>query len=179
MTPLKAIYDRFFDLVTDDFYAELSGEEAGKDCKSLLMSSIPMFEFPERPFSFKTEMVLGEPVDYLEQDITLEELNILAYGMVQIWSDRQVLSIENTRQKYSGADFKVSSQASHLQRLMKLLESARIEHRRLQMLHSRRRVNAQGKYESAFDLFTKPMYEKNIERRGVSNAPSQVANQTT
>jgi hypothetical protein len=155
LTPFKIVYDRFFDFVTDDFYAELSSEEVDKDCKSLLMSSIPLFEFPEFCFSFKVEIIHGELIDFFEQDLTLEEINILAYGMVQIWTQRQTTSIENTRQKFSGADFKLSSQASHLQRLMKLLEDAKTEHRRLQMLNSRRRVNSQGKYESTFDLFIK------------------------
>ncbi|NLV87668.1 MAG: hypothetical protein GX025_10720 [Clostridiales bacterium] len=161
MTPFKVVYDRFFDLVTDDFYSELSPEAADQDCRSLLMSSLPMFEFPERPFSFITEIVLGEPVEFFEQDLTLEEINILAFGMVQIWAQRQTTSIENTRQKFSGVDFKQSSQASHLQRLLKLLEDAKIEHRRLQMLNSRRRVNeSSGKYESNFDMFVRPMNKK-------------------
>lgn len=161
MTSFEVVYDRFFDIVTDDFYSEVSSELANRDCKALLMASLPMFEFPKRIFSFTTEVVFGEPADFFEQDLTLEEINILAFGMTQVWAQRQATSIENTRQKFSGPDFKQSSQAAHLQRLLKLLEDARAEHRRLQMLYSRRRIDEAGEqYESNFDMLVKPMNRK-------------------
>jgi hypothetical protein len=54
-------------------------------------------------------------------DLTSEEINILAILMMINWTQRQVTSIENTRMKYSGADFKMTSQANHLQKLLGLL----------------------------------------------------------
>ena len=53
--------------------------------------------------------------------LTSEEVNILALLMKQAWIERQVASIENTRMKYSGPDFKMTSQANHLQKLLSLL----------------------------------------------------------
>ncbi len=156
MTPLKIVYDRFFDIVTDDLYEELSDEKSYDDCKGLLLSSIPMFEFPTHPFSFAVVEEFGQPIEYFEQDITLEESNILAMGMAQIWTQRQMTSIEMTRQKYSGTDFKMTSQASQLQRVMALHDHVKDEHRRLQMLHSRRGVEG-GKYVSNFEMFVKPL----------------------
>ena len=47
-------------------------------------------------------------------DLTSEEINILALLMKQSWIQRQVSSIENIRMKYSGPDFKMTSQANHL-----------------------------------------------------------------
>ena len=47
-------------------------------------------------------------------ELTSEEINILAILMMQGWLQRQVTSIENTRMKYSGTDFKFTSQANHL-----------------------------------------------------------------
>jgi len=41
--------------------------------------------------------------------------------MMCAWVQRQVTSIENTRMKYSGSDFKMTSQANHLQKLLTLL----------------------------------------------------------
>jgi len=64
---------------------------------------------------------------------------------------RQTFSVETIRQKFSGADFKLTSQASHLQRLMSLFTQAKDEHRRLQMLYSRRTVQG-GKYKSTFGM---------------------------
>lgn len=172
MTPFQAVYDRFFDFITDDMYMEISEEQTRRDLRGLLMGSIPTFEFPKVPFTFTRKIELGEPVWYFDQDLSLEEINIIATGMVIIWTERQVNSIEQTRQKYSGADFKLSSQASHLQRLMRLLTENRDEHRRLQMLHSRRRVNSRGEYESTFNLLTDRMYPNKFKRRGVSTRPT-------
>jgi hypothetical protein len=42
-------------------------------------------------------------------DLTSEEINILALLMMSAWLQRQVTSIENTRMKYSGSDFKMTS----------------------------------------------------------------------
>lgn len=82
--------------------------------------------------------------------------------MLQAWLQRQMTTIEQVRQKFSGQDFKLTSQASHLKTIMTLFEKTRDEHRRLQMLESRRREVDDGKggtkYESQFDLFVKRMY---------------------
>jgi len=40
--------------------------------------------------------------------------------MVVEWISQQLASIENTRMKYSGSDFKFTSQANHIQKLQKL-----------------------------------------------------------
>ena len=54
-------------------------------------------------------------------ELTEEEINILAILMMCGWTQRQVTSIENTRMKYSGSDFKFTSQANHLAKLLNLL----------------------------------------------------------
>ena len=154
MTSFKQVFDAFFTLITDDYYMEITEEQTREDCESLLMASIPLFEFPPQVYTF-TKSECGEK--FFEQDLTQEEINIIATGMLQIWLQRQIWSIELIRQKFSGSDSKISSQASHLQRLMTLFTNTRDEHRRLQMLHSRRRVK-DGKYESAFDLLVKRKY---------------------
>lgn len=137
-------------MITDDFYMETTEEQTWEDCESLLMASLPLFEFPPQVYSI-TKL---KDEKYFEQDLSLEEVNILATGMLQIWLQRQIWSVETIRQKFSGNDFRLTSQASHLQRLMTLYQNTKDEHRRLQMLHSRRRVK-DGKYESTFDLLVK------------------------
>jgi hypothetical protein len=57
--------------------------------------------------------------------LTSEEIEILALLMKQGWVQRQVTSIENTRMKYTSADFKMTSQANHLAKLMNLLTESR------------------------------------------------------
>ena len=50
-------------------------------------------------------------------ELTTEEIEILAILMMNGWLQRQITSIENTRMKYSGPDFKMTSQANHLAKL--------------------------------------------------------------
>ena len=71
------------------------------------------------------EMVLVENSTF-NFELTTEEINIIALLMMQAWVQRQVTSIENTRMKYSGSDFKMTSQANHLQKLMSLLNECKI-----------------------------------------------------
>ena len=81
-------------------------------------------------------------------ELTAEEINILALLMKQGWVQRQVTSIENTRMKYSGADFKMTSQANHLSKLLSLLEESRRDSFHMQRLYKRRKFAADGKYTS-------------------------------
>ena len=84
--------------------------------------------------------------------LTAEEINILALLMKQGWVQRQVTSIENTRMKYSGADFKMTSQANHLQKLLALLEESRRDSFHMQRLYKRRRIVSDGRYRSNWDV---------------------------
>ena len=68
--------------------------------------------------------------------------------MKQAWIQRQVSSIENTRMKYTGSDFKMTSQANHLSKLMNLLETAKTESFHMQRLYKRRRLDDRGYYHS-------------------------------
>ena len=111
------------------------------------------------------DFVLGTVWDDLEDTMTLEtpnvlvdksrfnvelspeEINILALLMKQGWVQRQVTSIENTRMKYSGSDFKMTSQANHLSKLLTLLEESRRDSFNMQRLYKRRKLAAGG-YQS-------------------------------
>jgi hypothetical protein len=68
--------------------------------------------------------------------------------MKQGWVQRQVSSIENTRMKYSGTDFKMTSQANHLSKLLSLLNEARRDSSHMQRLYKRRKTGADGAYQS-------------------------------
>ena len=82
-------------------------------------------------------------------DLNSEEINILAILMMTSWLQRQVTSIENTRMKYSGSDFKMTSQANHLQKLMGLLNECQRQSLHMQRLYKRRKINYwDNKYRS-------------------------------
>ena len=87
-------------------------------------------------------------------DLSAEEINILALLMKQAWVQRQVAYIENTRMKYAGSDFKMTSQANHLAKLLNLLEEARRDSFHMQRLYKRRKIDEKdGSYKSAWSMF--------------------------
>ena len=83
--------------------------------------------------------------------LSAEEENILALLMKQAWVQRQVTSIENTRMKYSGSDFKMTSQANHLSKLLSLLEESRRDSFHMQRLYKRRKLS-NGLYKSNWSV---------------------------
>lgn len=158
-TPISEVYDAFFGLITDDMYLEITEEETHEECLNFLRKSVPMYEFPKAPIKV---LIDSEGEASFNRALTDEEINILAYGMLQAWLQRQMTTIELTRQKFSGQDFKLTSQASHLKTIMSLFQSTKDEHRRLQMLETRREEVDDGHggtmYRSRFDMFVKKMY---------------------
>lgn len=115
MTSFDTIIDAFLSKITDDMYLELTEEDTIRDAKQYLLDAIPHFEFPRfAPYDY------DEKKGVYNVDLTREEIDILAILMKQAWLDRQINSIENTRMKYSGSDFKFTSQANHLAKLLNL-----------------------------------------------------------
>lgn len=132
-TTFEEIYDRFFGKITDDMYVEWTKEDTEKDLKNILIDAIPGFEFPRFPLYDYNE-------DSYNCHLTSEEINILAILMYNTWLQRQVASIENTRQKFSGSDFKMTSQANHLDKLIKLKQEGERQDRHMQRLYKRRKI---------------------------------------
>ena len=102
MTNFDSIYDRFLGKITDDMYMEWTEEDTKRDMYNILMDAIPGFEFPRFPLYDFSDTAFNT-------ELTSEEINILALLMYNVWLQRQVASIENTRMKYSGSDFKMTS----------------------------------------------------------------------
>ena len=175
-TFFSSIYNRFLGQITDDLYLELTPEDTIRDLQNLLVNAIPGFEFPRKNLYDYTIEVVEINVDEvtpnefvlatIEQeelsetpkvlvdrsrfnvDLTPEEINILALLMKMGWVQRQVTSIENTRMRYSGSDFKMTSQANHLSKLLNLLEESRRDSFHMQRLYKRRKVADDGTYVS-------------------------------
>ena len=85
---------------------------------------------------------------YFGAKLTNEEINIIALIMVHSWLQRQITSIENTRMKYSGSDFKMTSQANHLSKLVALQNDIWRQSHHLQRLYKRRKTSSDGRYVS-------------------------------
>ncbi|MCF0126437.1 MAG: hypothetical protein HUJ68_11935 [Clostridia bacterium] len=147
-TPFNVIYDRFLSKITDDLYLELTEEDTKADMRNILINAIPGFEFPRFPL-FEYQVVEYINVDgnvqegFFNSALTAEEIDILSELMVIEWLKRQIASIENTRMKYSGSDFKFTSQANHLDKLIKTKTTYETENRHRQRLYKRRRIDAE------------------------------------
>lgn len=154
MTPFSVIINKFLGKITDDMYMELTYEDTIRDAKQILLDAIPYFEFPRfQLYAFDEEK------ETYKINLTDEEINILALLMKTSWLNRQIDSIENTRMKYSGSDFKMTSQANHLSKLLSLKTENIRESTHAQRLYKRRRFSSvTGEVESNWDVFNTGVY---------------------
>lgn len=162
-TTFYVIYCNFLDRITDDMYMELTMEETFEMMESLLMASIPKFKFPRFPlyhFDKTYEALKDESGNVIsrgafEKELTLEEINILAELMVIEWFERQLTSTRIVKQRYSGPDFKLTSQAAHMQRLQAIIESKIKQMDKQQFMYGRRKMTDEGMMVPNYDgLYT-------------------------
>lgn len=92
------------------------------------------------PDDLSSQTALVESSSF-KAELSHEEIDILATIMMGIWLQRQVTSIENIRMKYTGSDFKMTSQANHLSKLLSLQTEVRRQSHHKQRLYKRRRFN--------------------------------------
>ena len=119
MTEFSVVYENFLSKITDDMYMEMTVEDTEAMLQPLLLSALHYFEFPRQNiFDYDIE------TETFSVDLTNEEVNILGTYMVVEWMSQQLASVENTRMKYSGSDFKMTSQANHLAKLLSLLKES-------------------------------------------------------
>jgi hypothetical protein len=127
-TPFTLIYDSFLSKITDDMYMELTELDTWRLLEDLLKSAIHSFEFPRVDLNDYELQEIESYGEYqgIESDGELvpaftyaigcfnnvlsdEEINILATYMIAEWIGQQLASVENTRMKYSGTDYKFTS----------------------------------------------------------------------
>ena len=162
-TSFSRIYDMFLVNVTDDMYLELSEPETYMMLQDLLISAIPQFEFPRFNIEDYELTYIEDEGEYCGVDssyqsvhcyycgggyfnasLSLEEMKILVYYMIADWIGQQLASVEMTRQKYTGSDFKMTSQASHLQKLLTMKKDYERQGFHLQRLYKRRKRSDDG-----------------------------------
>lgn len=91
---------------------------------------------------------------YFTAELTSEEINILALIMMNSWLQRQITSVENIRMKYSSSDFKFTSQAAHLGKLLTLQEETQRQAFHMQRLYKRRKFDSDGRYASNWSVLS-------------------------
>lgn len=170
ITPFSIIYDSFLSKITDDMYMELTELDTYRMLQELLISAIPSFEFPrvnihenyEESYIEDETFYCGVDSNYepataftysggcFYSELTQEEINILATYMIVEWLGQQLASIENTRMKYSGDDFKFTSQANHMRKILNVKKDYERQGFHLQRLYKRRKADSNGIMKSTF-----------------------------
>lgn len=149
-TPFQLVYDNFLDRVTEDMYVSWTEEDTRKDLKNILKISLTRFEYPKvKIYDYDENAVVKlengeESLGRFNCILNQEEINILGELMVIEWISRQILTVDNTRMKYGSSDFKFTSQANHLGKMLKLKESTQLENKHAQRLYGRRKRNEEG-----------------------------------
>ena len=121
MTALDKVYDAFLGKVLDDEWENWTEENIREDLYSLLSAAVTWFKFPRVSLDF-TE-------DGFTDDLSNEEIQILATYMKCEWLNRNILTWENVKPLYEERDF---SQANLLDKFNSMLAAEKSNARRLE-----------------------------------------------
>lgn len=150
-TSFTLVYDSFFSKITDDMYMQLDESDTYAILQQLLISAIQKFEFP-RINLWNYDLEQGK----FNVALTPQEINVLAVYMIVEWLSQQLATVQNTRMKYSGSDFKFTSQANHMHKILQLKKDYEREGFHLQRLYKRRFPDKNGIMRSTFGIIMKP-----------------------
>lgn len=135
-TQLLQVYDAFLARITADEWTlqeELAIVE--RDWRQLLRMSIFRFKYPR--VSLEIEEAEGQTGVYqFTEDLTNDQIQLLALYMKHEWVKRCIASWENIRQLYADKDF---SQANHLDKLNKLQAAIALEVQHAEGIYDRSR----------------------------------------
>ena len=141
-TPFSSIYSEFFNRVTDDLYITMTPEQTEKDMFSFLRRGIVRFSYCRNNLSDRTKTTFDAEGNilvegYFTANLTDEEIEILASWIEYFWLSRQVTDLNIIRLAFTDGDFEKSSQANHLDKLLKLKNNLYGEVMKLQQNYSR------------------------------------------
>ena len=127
MTPIQAVYDAFLFYFLEDEWLNWDEEEIKADWKELLAGAIPFFKFPRVSLEIDGEY-------FKDENITNDEIQILANYMKCEWLNRTILTWENVKPLYEERDF---SQANLLDKFKELLEREEYKALKLERIYYR------------------------------------------
>ena len=126
MTSYERIYDVFLGKILEDEWGDWSEEEIKSDLSSLMEAAIPWFKFPRVSLERNGESFLN--------DLSNEEIQIIATFMKCEWLNRVILTWENVKPLYDEKDF---SQANLLDKFNKMLVQEKKNAKKLESLYYR------------------------------------------
>lgn len=126
MISLMTVYDAFLSRVNEDDWANCYSEEDLKwfikDWRAFLNNAISYFKFPHCSLDIDEDNQV-----FVDANMTMQEVNVLATYMKQEWLKRTIDSWENIKTQYDEKDF---SQANLLKTFI-LLKDQVIEEAKL------------------------------------------------
>ena len=159
-TPFLKVYDAFLARITaDEWTLEEELVIVERDWQELLQMAIFRFKYPRVDLTTEEiDATINSGTDQLKQyqfvnDLTNDEIQLLALYMKHEWIKRCIASWENIRQLYADKDF---SQANHLDKLNKLEAAVQLEVRRAEGIYDRARR------KNPANLFRKLAGKKNV-----------------
>ena len=141
-TPFLKVYDAFLARITaDEWTLEEELAIVERDWQELLNIAIFRFKYPRVSLE-KEEVESNDNPEGLKtyqfvDDLTNDEIQLLALYMKHEWVKRCIASWENIRQLYADKDF---SQANHLDKLNKLEAAIANDVRRAEGIYDRSRA---------------------------------------
>lgn len=159
-TPFLRVYDAFLGRITaDEWTLEEELAIVERDWQELLRIAIFRFKYPR--VDLAVEEINGEEEDddsrlhryQFVNNLTNDEIQLLALYMKHEWVKRCIASWENIRQLYADKDF---SQANHLDKLNKLQAAIALEVHKAEGIYDRSREKRPA------NLFKKLAGKKNV-----------------
>ena len=126
MTSFQTVYDAFLAKMLDDEWSVWEEEDMQEDWKAILKGALPWFKFPR--------VSLDTDGDQFVEDLSNEEIQILATYMKCEWLNRTILTWENVKPLYEERDF---SQANLLDKFNQMLEQEKKNAARLEAVYYR------------------------------------------
>lgn len=163
-TSFTKVYDAFLARITaDEWTLEEELAIVERDWQELLKMAIFRFKYPRVDLEVE-EITNGNDnpstsdsnvisVYQFVNDLTNDEIQLLALYMKHEWVKRCIASWENIRQLYADKDF---SQANHLSKLNELQEAVELEVHKAEGIYDRSRTKRPA------DLFKKLAGKKNV-----------------
>lgn len=146
-TSFKELYDFFLAGITDDMFLELTKEDTEEILEEIMLAALPYFEFARHDL-FDLDMMAHT----FNFKLTVEEMMIIRQYMIAQWIGYQLATIDLIKQKYSGSDFKFTSQASHIKQLQAMKKEYETQGFHLQRLYKRRTKKSDGSIGSTMAM---------------------------
>lgn len=136
MTSVYDVYDAFLPKMLEDEWLNWTDYEREEDWRALLDAAIPYFKFPRVSLEIEEDY-------FIDENISNEEIQILATYMKCEWLNRTILTWENVKPLYVERDF---SQANLIDKLKQLLEREEYKALKLERIYYRSRKGKSFEY---------------------------------